>query len=131
MARRSSRSSGGGGRSGSIVAAHINWRIDPTSEYYGRFKKAQEALDHAVIRDSEPYVPYDTGRTTESAPKFSEIGSGRIVYKTPYVIKIYYGYDINFHTDKHPLATFQWVEKAKAVHLWDWVEEIGAEIRMD
>lgn len=42
----------------------------------------QEALEEAIIRDTDPYVPADTGKLAASASqhKFAKLGSGQIVY---------------------------------------------------
>lgn len=47
-------------------------------------------------------------------------GSGEIVYNAPYAAAQYYG-RANKSRDKHPQATMQWFEKAKAVHKARWI----------
>ena len=44
----------------------------------------QKYIDSEVIRQCEPYVPFDSGILTASANTATEIGSGCVVYSTPY-----------------------------------------------
>ena len=86
------------------------------------FHNAQKFLDNQVLKDSDPYVPFDTGATRQSGINQTKLGEGLVVYKTPYVRYIYYGLHIRFRPIRHPLASAMWFEKAKAVRLRDWVE---------
>ena len=51
----------------------------------------QKAVDAAVIRECFPYVPFDEGILAGSANTATEIGSGEVVYDTPYARYLYYG----------------------------------------
>jgi len=84
--------------------------------------KAQRWLDNEIVKDSEPYVPYRKGTTTRSV--YSTIGSGKLVYNTPYARKIYYGTNMHFNHNTHPKACAQWFEKAKAVNLKKWMDGV-------
>ena len=87
---------------------------------------AQIWLDRAVLNDSEPYIPSSSGELIRSARAASKIGSGEIIYNTPYARAVYYGYHNKSQT--HPLATRLWFETAKAVNGGRWikgVKEIG------
>lgn len=51
----------------------------------------QKVIDAAVIKYSIPYCPFDTGVLANSPFTASVIGSGRVVYQTPYARYLYYG----------------------------------------
>lgn len=51
----------------------------------------QKFIDAEVIRQNEPYVPFDEGVLTASASTATDIGSGLVVYNTPYAHYQYYG----------------------------------------
>ena len=85
-------------------------------------KMAQIALCNVIIRDTDPFVPFDTGMTAGSVMDASDKENGLIIYDTPYARKIYYGDAIHFHKDHHALATARWFEHAKAENLETWLE---------
>lgn len=104
----------------------------------------QKVIDAAVIRACFPYVPFDEGILAGSANAATEIGSGEVIYDTPYARYLYYGevYGPNFpitengvitgyysppekfptgekleySTEKHPLAGSFWFDRAMADH---------------
>ena len=115
----------------------------------------QKVIDEAVIRKCEPYVPFDEGVLTASASLATDIGSGLVVYNTPYAHYQYYGeiYGPNFqveqggemvwrspkgkmkkatgrklsyHLEKHPLAGSHWFERMMANHKDEILEEAKA-----
>lgn len=88
-----------------------------------RGTKAQFMLDSAVKRDTDPYVPMDTGRLARSVQTSSPSGSGLIVYDTPYARRLYYGH-CSIKGTHHPLARRMWFEEAKAVHGKRWIAEV-------
>ena len=98
-------------------------RLDP------RFQRAQMFLDNEVIKDCTPYVPMRDGNLYRSAMTGSKIGSGKIVYNTPYARRMYYGLSFRFSKDKHPQACAQWFEKAKAVFLKAWIDGVSKIIK--
>ena len=51
----------------------------------------QQVIDKAVIDYSIPYCPFDTGVLANSPYTASPIGSGKVVYNTPYAHYLYYG----------------------------------------
>lgn len=51
----------------------------------------QEIVDAAVIKACSPYVPYAEGALEGSASNATKIGSGEIIYDTPYARYLYYG----------------------------------------
>lgn len=113
----------------------------------------QKAVDKAVIRVCEPYVPFDEGVLAGSANTATKIGSGEVVYDTPYAHYLYYGevygpnmpitengvivgyYSIKdskknptgeklkYSTEKNPQAGSHWFDRAMADHKDEVLEE--------
>lgn len=111
----------------------------------------QKAVDTAVIRECFPYVPFDEGILAGSAYAATEIGSGEVIYDTPYARYQYYGevYGPNFpitengtvvgfysppekfptgqkleySTEKHTMAGSHWFDRAMADHKEDILKE--------
>jgi hypothetical protein len=86
-----------------------------------RFLSAQKFLDNEVLKDCAPYVPMRTGQLMRSGQNGTNIGSGQVVYNAPYAKKVYYATKANFSRAKHPQASSQWFEKAKAIKKKDWI----------
>lgn len=84
--------------------------------------RVQQVLDSEILHHCEPYIPFDTGMLRDSGPLSTEIGSGIIVYDTPYARKQYYE-----NSGGEGLRGRLWFERAKADHLKDWVELVAAE----
>lgn len=111
----------------------------------------QRFIDSEVIRQCEPYVPFDEGVLTRSASLATKIGSGLVIYDTPYAHYQYYGVvygpnipmtiggeqtyrspanqakqptnrKLTYNKDKHPLAGSFWFERMKADHKKDILE---------
>lgn len=57
----------------------------------GPMGPVQKYIDAEVIRQCEPYVPFDNGTLSRSANLATDIGSGLVVYDTPYARYQYYG----------------------------------------
>lgn len=51
----------------------------------------QKTVDAAVIRACFPYLPFDEGILAGSANTATKIGSGEVIYDTPYARYQYYG----------------------------------------
>lgn len=105
------------------VTVHFN-ASELKNELTRNGRMAQVMLDDAVKRDTDPYVPMDTGMLARSAQTASPSGSGTVVYDTPYAHRLYYGLDFNFRKTHHPLATAQWFEAAKSVNEKRWIAEV-------
>ncbi|MGE7864531.1 minor capsid protein [Bacillus mobilis] len=84
-------------------------------------KKAQFALDQQVLKDSNYYIPKDTGELERSSIRFSRPGEGHIEWNTPYARRLYWNPQYNFSTDTNVNAQGLWFEAAKAAKLDDWV----------
>ena len=111
----------------------------------------QKTIDDAVIRHCFPYLPFDEGVLAGSANTATEIGSGEVVYDTPYARYLYYGEvygpnfpitengeivgyysppekfptgeKLEFNTEKHPMAGSHWFDRAMADHKDEVLEE--------
>ena len=139
------------------ITARLNLHLDPDyliDKYgLGRGGRVQRYIDQAVIDDTRPYVPASPDRTLEfSAQLSTEIGSGLVVYNTPYAHYqnegIVYGPNIPIHdgevlvgffsppgrrkyptdreltydTAQNPLAGPHFFERSKADNCKKWVE---------
>ena len=78
----------------------------------------QKFIDNEFIKHCEPYVPRDTGMLADSAWLSTDIGSGEIVYDTPYAQKVYTTPELNFQGA--PMRGAYW-----ATRMW---EDRGSEI---
>lgn len=85
-----------------------------------RFSTAQKWLDNEIIKDCNPYVPFRTGNLATSAIRHTVIGSGQIVYKTPYVNVVYDSNGWHFNAEIHPLATDHWLDVVKPLQIDKW-----------
>lgn len=111
----------------------------------------QKTVDTAVIRECLPYVPFDEGILAGSANTATQIGSGEVVYDTPYARYQFYGEvygpnipivengvivgywsppeksptgrQLQYNTDKNPLAGSHWFDRAMADHSDDILKE--------
>lgn len=83
---------------------------------------AQVALDQQVLKDSNFFIPFDTGELMRSSLRHSKIGEGLIVWNTPYARRLYYNPQYNFSKDVNPNAQGLWFEAAKAKHYHEWVK---------
>lgn len=53
--------------------------------------KVQEYIDNFVLEQSEPYMPKKTNTLIDSGPKSTDIGSGQVIWNTPYAQYIHEG----------------------------------------
>lgn len=78
---------------------------------------AQEALAQQVLKDSNYFIPKDTGDLERSGVIHSR---GReVVWNMPYARKQYYE-GPNKSTDRNPNAAMKWFERAKALWMKRW-----------
>ena len=95
--------------------------------------RAQQFIDNEVLRTSEPYVPMDIGALKQSGINGTVIGSGKLVYNSPYARYQYYGklmvgkapktltnIPLEYHSGDSRRGAF-WFERAKADHLEEWI----------
>lgn len=87
---------------------------------HGAGKAAQGLLDAQVAKDSNFYIPKDTGNLEGSVLR-SDMGSGQIEWDAEYAKKLYYGVDYHFSKDQNPNARAMWFEEAKSTKLDSWI----------
>lgn len=83
-------------------------------------EQGQFALDQQVLKDSNNYAPMDQGDLIESGIRFTQPGTGRIMWETPYARRLYYNPQYDFSKDRNPNAGGLWFERAKSQHIRDW-----------
>ena len=92
-------------------------------------KAAQMQLDNDVLKDSNYYVPKDSGNLEQSSVRASLIGQGLLYWDTPYARRLYYNPQYNFSKDRNSNAQGLWFEAAKASKKDGWLENIRKEYR--
>ena len=125
-----------------IFNARLVWDSDPAE----RLDKAQKYVDSECLRMMKPYTPFRTGIMEKSATLGTVIGSGKIMYNSPYARYQYYGVvygpniplyengvlvgfrspkgkkkhatdrQLQYSTAKHPQAQRLWFETMKKKH---------------
>ncbi|MBM7585847.1 hypothetical protein JOC86_002389 [Bacillus pakistanensis] len=86
---------------------------------------AQMQLDQDVLKDSNFFIPKETGELERSSFRHSRIGLGLLVWKLPQARRLYYNPQYNFSKDANPHAQGLWFEAAKALKRPEWMKEIG------
>lgn len=90
------------------------------NRFIPRYSDAQKFLDSEVLKDCEPFVPMVSGNLVRSGQRGTNIGSGEVIYAAPYARAQYYGFPRKT-LEKHPQASMQWFEKAKAICKEAWI----------
>ena len=75
--------------------------------------RVQKFIDNEVIRLCEPYA---NGPLRDSAELHTDIGSGEVIYSTPYARKQYYQNPGPGSKKSEPLRGKYWFERMKADH---------------
>jgi len=70
------------------IGARLVWDTSAQAE---KLSKAQAFIDSECIRKMGPYTPFRNGILEKSATLGTKIGSGHIVYNSPYARYQYYG----------------------------------------
>lgn len=91
-----------------------SWRLelDSVAEIKKRHKlaEAQQYVDSEVLRLCTPLVPMDTGELIRSGIRETRIGTGQVIYNTPYSRRWYYE-PANFQGA--PMRGNYWFERMK------------------
>jgi hypothetical protein len=85
-----------------------------------RIEGVQGQVDLQVMKDSNLFCPRDVGTLQSSVLIASELGSGVLVWDSPYARRQYYEAP-NKSLDKNPKAQMKWFEVAKSLYKKDWV----------
>jgi len=104
-----------------IDVGKVEKRFEP------KYLAGQKWLDNEVLKDCDEYVPMRTGNLRNSGIRGTTLGSGKVIYNAPYAASCYYA-KRTFSKDKHPKASAQWFEKAKAVHKQKWINGAGGAV---
>lgn len=91
-------------------------------------KQAQAPLDSLIMADSNYFCPLKTGKLQQSAIINSRIGTGELVWRTPYARRQYYDYHKPPY-QPNPNACGRWFEAAKARWLDKWVRFVNERIK--
>lgn len=103
------------GKNKGKVYLRLEWNPGFDENWSNALQSAQARFDEEIIRVTEPYVPMDTGMLRRSAMLASDIGSGEIVYATPYAAAQYYK---TANTRSYsPKAGGHWGDRMKADNL--------------
>lgn len=91
-------------------------------------KQVQAPLDALIMADSNYFCPLKTGKLQQSAIINSRIGSGVLIWRTPYARRQYYEYSKPPY-QPNPNACGRWFEAAKARWFDKWVRFINERIK--
>ena len=91
-------------------------------------RQVQAPLDSLILQDSNYFCPIKTGTLQKSAIINSRIGSGELVWRTPYARRQYYEYSKPPY-QPNPNACGKWCEAAKARWLEKWVRFVNERIK--
>ena len=91
-------------------------------------RQVQAPLDALIMADSNYFCPIKTGMLQKSAIINSRLGSGELVWKTPYARRQYYEYSKPPY-QPNPNACGKWFEAAKARWLEKWVRFVNERIK--
>lgn len=81
------------------------------------FSSATDLLCGDILKDSDQFVPYDTGRLSKSG----KLGHGGIItYSAPYARRMYY-HKGNMSKLKHKDASPLWFDASKSRNLQKWI----------
>lgn len=133
------------------ISAELSVNLEPNDllREYGLEKggRVQRFIDQKVIDECIPYVPASPDRTLEfSAQVSTEVGSGLVIWNTPYARYQYYGFVMTdeagrtwvgpgekkpvvtdrplvYDTAQNPLAGSYWFERMKADRLNEILDE--------
>ena len=91
-------------------------------------RQVQAPLDALIMADSNYFCPLKTGTLQKSAIINSRLGSGELIWKTPYARRQYYEYSKPPY-QPNPNACGKWFEAAKARWLEKWVRFVNERIK--
>jgi hypothetical protein len=81
----------------------------------------QVKADEIVLKDTNFFIPRDSGNLEDSSRLASRIGEGKLIWDTPYARRLYWNPQFNFSKDSNPNARGKWFEEAKALNLNQWL----------
>lgn len=93
---------------------YLKWNPAFAHTRQAQFEKAQQIIDSEVLRRDDPYMPKRTGALIRSGVINTRLGSGEVIYSTPYARRLYYNPQYNFNGA--PQRGGQWFERMKIFH---------------
>lgn len=113
----------------------LKWNPTFQATWEERFDQCQKYVDSEVLRHNSKYIPFQTGALDRSGQIGTVIGSGEVVYQSPYARYMYYGKvmrdaqgrafygkapkhvtDEDLHYHGEPQRGKLWFERMKAAH---------------
>ena len=74
----------------------------------------QQFIDTQCLQlSNDKFVPFDQHTLIESGNINTKIGSGEVMWRTPYARRLYYHPEYDFSTEKNPQAGGYWFERMK------------------
>lgn len=98
-----------------------------TREVNERVSKVKEELGEEILRDTENFVPYDTGHLTRSGV----VGKGGdyLAYTASYATYVYNMSDTyDFKKDVHSQATPQWLDASYKQNYKKWANSLRRKV---
>ncbi len=113
----------------------LKWSPTFKAQRTGQFHECQKYIDSEVLRYDAKYIPFQTGALNISGTTGTVIGSGEVVYQSPYARYLYYGKvmrdaqgrafyggapkhvtDEDLHYHGEPQRGKLWFERMKSAH---------------
>lgn len=95
------------------VKMEIRWKEGFGPRMTQNIRAAQEFIDSECLRYCDRLVPKDTGILKQSGIMHTQIGSGKVKYRTPYARRWYY---IPAQFSEAPERGNYWFERMKVQH---------------
>ena len=115
----------------SVLSFNVKTTLKETGIKSGierKIQQQQKYFDALILQDSNYFCPIKTGTLQKSAIINSRIGSGELVWRTPYARRQYYEYSKPPY-QPNPNACGKWFEAAKARWLEKWVRFVNERIK--
>lgn len=111
----------------SVDSASLNSMIaSKSAEISKRSDKAVRVLDEQLLKDTTPFVPYNTGELSNSG---AVLDSGGIEYTASYASGVYnLPSSTNFNTSVHSEATGDWFRASVDKNFDSWVKRFAREV---
>lgn len=89
----------------------LTWSNGFSRFWNRRMGRSQEVIDSEVLRYAEPLTPRRDGNLIRSGIRYTILGSGKVVYKTPYARRLYFNPQYRFRG--RPDRGAYWFERVK------------------
>lgn len=90
-------------------------------------KLSTPILSQQILKDSNFYARQDSGAMIASSQSASKFRQGILIWNTPYAAAVYYTGEPS--KDVNPNASLMWFEKAKSLHLEEWLKLADKEVK--